>query len=81
MMMMMMMMMMTMMMIDWIAPIREVVPCQSIKVRSGQVDMYSQPLGELYAIRKAAADAVHVSRPDLRYSYTYIYTYIHTYMW
>ena len=70
-----MMMMMTFMMIDWIAPIQEVVPCQSIKVRSGQVDMYSQPLGELYAIRKAAADAV-----DSTYVIP-IHTYIHTYMW
>jgi len=69
-----------MLMIDWIASKREVVPCQSIKVGSGQVDMCSQSLGELYAIRKAAEDAVHVSRPDLCYSYTHIHTYIHTFI-
>ena len=43
-------MMMTMMMIYWIAPIREVAPCQSIKVGSGQVR--STCTGELYAIAK-----------------------------
>ena len=38
-------------------------PVDQGQIGSGQVDMYSQPnpLGELYAIRKAAADAVHVS--------------------
>jgi len=50
-------------------------PVDQGQVRSGQVDMYSQPLGELYAIRKAAADAV-----DSTYVIP-IHTYIHTYMW